>query len=99
MKTASGLEKEIMAIIKGSPISEKIRSVAIFGSHAKGEESPESDVDILVDLSEPVGFPFISLANDLSERLGKKVDLLTPESISPYMRDEILKTRKVIYER
>ena len=99
MKTASNLEKEIIAIIKSSSISEKIRSVSIFGSHAKGEESAESDVDILVDLTEPVGFPFISLANDLSEKLGKKVDLLTPESISPYMRNEILKTKKVIYER
>lgn len=99
MKTASDLENEIVAIIKSSSISEKIRSVSIFGSHAKGEESPESDVDILVDLIEPVGFPFLDLEYQLSEKLGRKVDMLTTEGISPYLRQEIMNTKKVIYER
>jgi predicted nucleotidyltransferase len=55
-----------------------VRSLAIFGSFARGEQTPESDLDVLVDFDEaPGGLAFVGLANLLEERLGLPVDLAT----------------------
>jgi len=59
----------------------KVKSIAIFGSYARGEQTPQSDIDIIVEFKEPVGMLFIHLADFLEEILGIKVDLLTPEAI------------------
>ena len=68
----------------------KVKSIAIFGSYVRGEQSPQSDIDILVEFKEPVGFLFIHLADFLEEILGTKVDLLTPEAIKPNRRKYIM---------
>lgn len=68
----------------------KVRNIAIFGSYVRGEETPDSDIDIVVEFKEPVGFLFIHLADFLEEILGTKVDLLTPEAIKPNRRKYIL---------
>ena len=70
----------------------KVKSIAIFGSYAKGEESSESDLDILVEFKEPVGFIFIHLADFLEEILQTKVDLLTPDAIKPNRRKYIMES-------
>ena len=59
----------------------KVKSIAIFGSYARGEQTPQSDIDIIVEFKEPVGMLFIHLADFLEEILGIKVDLVTPEAI------------------
>ena len=67
--------------------------LGLFGSFAKETNGPESDVDLLVEF-EPEGKTFrnfIGLVFFLEDLLHRKVELVTPESISPYMRDEILK--------
>jgi len=61
----------------------KVKNIAIFGSYVRGEQNPESDIDILVEFQEPVGFLFIHLADYLEEILGVRVDLLTPDAIKP----------------
>lgn len=61
----------------------KVKTIGIFGSYARGEETEESDVDILVEFEEPVGLEFVHLADYLEEILGVKVDLLTPDAIKP----------------
>jgi predicted nucleotidyltransferase len=59
-----------------------VKSLAIFGSYARGDQQPASDVDVLVDFAEPIGgFAFVGLADHLEHLLGAKVDLLTPEMI------------------
>jgi len=68
----------------------KVKNIAIFGSYVRGEQNPESDVDILVEFQEPVGFLFIHLADYLEEILGTKVDLLTPDAIKPNRRRYIM---------
>ena len=68
----------------------KVESIAVFGSYVRGEESPKSDVDILVEFREPVGFLFIHLADFLEEILKAEVDLLTPEAIKPNRRKSIM---------
>ncbi len=71
--------------------------VAIFGSYARGEEKPESDIDVLVEFSETKGLlAMVRIERELSEFLGIKVDLLSETSISPYLIDGIKKEAKVI---
>ncbi len=67
------------------------RSVAIFGSVARGDEGPHSDVDFLVDF-EPGARPFelLALGAELEEVLGVKVDIGTPDSLRESMRDQVL---------
>ena len=73
-----------------------VKTIGIFGSFVRGEETENSDVDILVDLELPIGFfEFIRLENDLSKMLGKKVDLVTKKSIKPAVKEDILK--EVVY--
>jgi predicted nucleotidyltransferase len=71
-----------------------VRRLAVFGSVARGEATDSSDVDILVefDPEASVGlFEFVRLRRYLSELLGREVDLATPASLHPALRDEILR--------
>ena len=79
--------------------NEGARRVAIFGSYAKDDEKPESDIDIMVEFSERKSLlELVRIERELSEILGIKVDLLTEKSISPYLIDKIKKEMKIIYE-
>ena len=69
----------------------KVKSIMIFGSYARNEQKEGSDVDIIVDFSEPIGLEFIDLKEYLEEILGMKVDLVTPRAIREKMRKSILK--------
>jgi len=73
----------------------KVKKIALFGSYVSGNSTDNSDVDILVDFKEPVGFLFVHLAEYLEELLGRKVDLLTPNAIKPNRREYIF--RNLIY--
>ena len=68
----------------------KVKSIAFFGSYVRGEENEKSDIDILVEFKEPVGFLFIHLADFLEEILQVKVDLLTKDAIKPNRRKYIM---------
>ncbi len=68
-----------------------VESLSLFGSIARGEEREDSDIDLLVDFSEPVGlFQFIELQQWLESLLGRKVDLGTPRSLKTSLRDTVL---------
>lgn len=65
--------------------------IGIFGSVARGDYSALSDIDILVELSKPIGmFRFIELEQVLSLLLGKRVDLVTKEALKPMIKKQIL---------
>ncbi|MGA2122683.1 MAG: nucleotidyltransferase family protein [Methanoregula sp.] len=73
-----------------------VKSIGVFGSVARDEQTGQSDIDLLVEFSKPVGFvTFIRLENFLSEQLGKPVDLVTPDSLKPVIRQDVLS--EVIY--
>jgi predicted nucleotidyltransferase len=75
------------------------RRVSLFGSFARGNAGPESDVDVLVEFASPTGLlALVRLERELSEALGRPVDLLTEEAISHHLRDEIMQSRQVVYE-
>ena len=68
-----------------------VKSIALFGSVARGEAGPESDIDILVEFSRPIGLlAFVGLKHRLAELLGRPVDLVTPEALKSPLRDGIL---------
>lgn len=78
--------------------SHGVKRVAIFGSVARGEETPESDIDLLVAFEQPLGlFTLTDLQRELSERLGRKLDLVTDGALSRYIRPFVEKEKRVIY--
>jgi len=75
------------------------KKISVFGSHARGETSPGSDVDIIVEfLGRKSLFDIVGIEQELSEALDIKIDLLTEKFISPYLIDKIKKEMVVIYE-
>jgi uncharacterized protein len=77
-----------------------IRRLAFFGSVLRSDFGPESDVDVLVEF-EPghvPGLAFLSMEEELSKLLGRRVDLNTPGFLSPYFRDRVLAEAKIQYE-
>lgn len=74
------------------------KKIAIFGSYVRGEEKPESDIDILVEFKERKSLlEFVKIERELSQSVGIKVDLLTEKAISPYLIDRIKSEMEVIY--
>ena len=76
-----------------------IRRLAVFGSVLRGEARPDSDLDLLVEFhpGHTPGFEFVTIEDELSELLGRKVDLNTYGSLSRYFRDDVLAHAEVIY--
>jgi len=69
-----------------------VKSLALFGSAVRDEAGPGSDVDLLVEFSQPVGiFEFLDLQEYLERILGRRVDLVTPDALKRQMREQILK--------
>ena len=94
----SGLEDIEEILKKNKPyLKEKffVKKIGVFGSFSRGEETPKSDIDILIELFEPLGWEFFDLKEFLEEILSKKVSLVTENGIRPQMRDKIL--NEVIY--
>ena len=76
-----------------------VRRIALFGSFAREDAGPESDIDLLVTFTKRVGLlALVKLEREISEELDREIDLLTENSISPYLKDQILREQKVIYE-
>jgi uncharacterized protein len=72
--------------------------ISIFGSYARGENRPDSDVDVLVDFKETISL--IDLAHIIrlvKEKTGLKLDIVTKNALSPYLAPYIQKDLKVIY--
>lgn len=78
-----------------------IRRLAFFGSVLRDDFTPDSDVDVLVEF-EPgtrIGLiGFAALENELGRLFGRRVDLSTPASLSPYFREAVLREVEVTYE-
>ena len=78
-----------------------IGRLALFGSQLKGTAKPESDIDLLVEFlpeARPTLFDMASMEIELSKTLGgRKVDLRTPQDLSRYFRDDVVRSAEVQY--
>ncbi len=69
-----------------------VKELFLFGSVARGEETENSDIDFLVDFSRPVGlFTLLRLKTYLEDLLGCSVDIGTPDSLRPHLKETVLK--------
>ena len=92
------LTRQIVPILKPY-----VRRISVFGSYVRGEETPESDIDILVQLKSAdqrprLGLKFFGLQNDLGKLIGREVDLVTEEGLSPYIRPYVEREKVILYE-
>lgn len=69
-----------------------VKSLILFGSVARDEARPDSDVDLLVEFDRPIGlFTFVSLKRYLEEISGTSVDLGTPDSLKPHLQEPVFR--------
>ena len=74
--------------------------LGVFGSAARGEDKPGSDVDLLVRYKEGSRgglFRLVEMSDDLEKLIGREVDLLTEGFLSKYFRDQVVQETKQIY--
>lgn len=72
----------------------KVKRIGLFGSYARGQQSRRSDIDFLVEFEEPTFDNFMDLVFSLEGLLGKKVELITNGSLSPYIQPYVEKEVK-----
>lgn len=83
METLSVVQQKL-AQIKPSLVSKyHVSSIGLFGSIVRNDFTNESDIDIIVDFSAPIGIEFIDLANELELKLNRRVDLVSMGGIKP----------------
>lgn len=96
------LKTQICKALEEEPMKETIQRASLFGSYLHGTPTQESDIDLLIEFKPTarIGlFEFVEIQRRLAERLGRKVDLLTPEALSKYFREQVLREAELIYER
>lgn len=91
--------------LKAVPILKPyINRLAVFGSTARGEASQKSDIDLLIRLKPSherpkLGlFKLMEIEENLQKELGREVDLVTEDGLSPYVRPYVEKEKVIIYE-
>jgi len=78
----------------------QVRELAVFGSFQRGEQTPESDIDLLVDFLPDATPGFLTLSRmqrELSELLHRPVDLVPKGGLKPAIRNQVLAEAKVVY--
>jgi len=83
------------------PIHNSIKKLSLFGSYLNGTAKLDSDIDLLIELKPEakIGyFGLVKIQNALEKQLQKKVDLVTPNSLSKYFQKEVLSVAEKIYE-
>ena len=94
IKLSQEIKKKIISIL----VKYGIKKILIFGSYARNEATPNSDLDLIVEFPEGTSLiDHIGIEFELSEALNMKIDLLSQNGISPYIKDQIMKEAVVIY--
>lgn len=73
----------------------------LFGSYSREQASSDSDIDILVELdySQKIGLKFFQMQTELEKILNQKVDLISNEALSPLIRPQVIRDRKLVYKK
>ena len=77
-------------------IKYNVKKASLFGSYARGNNNEKSDIDILIEPPEEMGLSVVHLKRELEQVLNKKVDLISFNGISRYLKDSILANQKII---
>ncbi len=95
------LNNKQLEIVKSYFETQPVLKAYLFGSFVRGEANKLSDIDILVDLdySQRIGIHFIQMKIDLEMLLKAKVDLVSSNGLSPYIKPSIEKEKRLIYAR
>ncbi len=91
------IKKRILPIVR----KHEVQKASLFGSFVRGEQTEDSDIDILVEFKDRENKTLLDLVGlelELQEILNRKVDVLTYRSIHPFLKDYILKEQEVFYE-
>lgn len=93
--------EQVQQIVAAYFANQPVLKAWLFGSFARGEETPLSDVDILVvlDRSKPIGLKFFGMWNDLEKLLDRDVDLVEEGMLLPFAVESANRDRILIYER
>lgn len=92
------LKEQVVEAIESTPDKAAIKSVSLFGSFLHGNNTENSDIDLILDLAKPIGlFTFVGIQQHLEKKLGRKVDLVTRNSLSRFIRDKITREAEKIY--
>lgn len=76
-----------------------ISRLRVFGSAARGEERPDSDIDLIVDYTGRKGFfELVDIEDKLAEFFGRDVDLITERGLSPHMKKAVLASATVLFD-
>lgn len=94
------MNAEMIETIRNYFSTQPVLKAWLFGSFARGEETPDSDVDILVELdhSQPIGLEFVQMQLDLQNLLQKPIDLVSSRGLSKYIKPYIDMDKILLYE-
>lgn len=91
------MKKSVFAHIVSILVSFGAKKVSLFGSYARGDQKRESDIDVIVEFKGKKSLlDLVRIENEVSRKVGKKIDLMTEKSISPYILERIAGERKVL---
>ena len=98
------MNHQLINVIRAYFATQPVLKAWLFGSYARGEQTPDSDVDILVVFDQENGrkvslLRHIGIALGLQDLLGKKVDLITEGTLLPFAKETADKDKVLIYER
>lgn len=96
------IKAKIKEAIKRDPLQSEIKKVSLFGSYVNGVPRKDSDIDLLIEFMPSARIGFFKLAQikrNTEQFVKKSVDLLTPEAISEFFREQVIKEAEIIYEK
>lgn len=98
MKTRDQIIEILKSDLPNISKNYNVKSLGLFGSYSREEQSSESDIDILVEFEKPIGFiKFIEFESYLSEKLGTKVELVSSDALKSTIRSNIMEN--IVYIR
>lgn len=94
---------DLVSKIRDFMVNQPVKRAWLFGSYSRGEETPSSDIDILVDYDDSNGivslFKMGGILMDLTDMLGRKVDLVENRGLKAFARESVDRDKILIYER
>jgi len=88
------IEQRLIALRPFLAKNYKVKNIGVFGSFANGTQSESSDLDILIDLEEPLGWKFFELKDFLESEFNRPVDLVTQKAMKKQLKENILSQTK-----